>query len=340
MGMAQSQRKFPNKMVAFIDVENKWDDKWAETLGVDRSRCYLFRPPTAEDTADMVKDCLASGMMSMVVIDSVGAMMGRVEQEKQADEATVAVVARIVTRMVKHVTSLAPEKQTAVLVCNQVRQEVSSMGGQVLPGGWALRHANSAQIRLRASTRPEDVLTIKRNGEDVPVGRKIAAKIERNKMAAPGVTAFFTFINQSSEAYGPVGVDPGSEAAMIGERFGMVERSGSWYTLTTTGERFQGLEKLREALRVDPESVAAIRSAALESLRSALVSDAPEADEEPEAPVLVPGVPLGTDVLVISDTDAEPEPEPAPQGAPEPPPTPLQRPVLLDLPVYQVPGAQ
>lgn len=321
MGLAQAQMKYPNKMVAFIDVENKWDDKWAETLGVDRSRCYLFRPPTAEDTADMVKDCLASGLMSMVAIDSVGAMMGRIEQEKQADEATVAIVARIVTRMVKHITSLAPAQNTAVLICNQVRQDLSSMGAQVLPGGWALRHANAAQIRLRASTRSDDVLTVKRDGQDVPVGRKIAARIERNKMAPAGVTAFFTFINQASEAYGPVGVDPGSQAASIGERFGLVERSGAWYTLSTTGERFQGLERLRQALRADPESVAAIRSAALESLRSVIVSEpSPEDDVEQTPPPALPGVPPGVDVLVVEPDPPEvPSPE-NPPAAPSAPP--------------------
>jgi protein RecA len=309
MGIAQAQIKHPTKVCAFIDIENKFDEEWAETLGVDRSRLYVYRPATAEDTADALKSFLTSGLCSMVVIDSVGAMMGRVEQEKQADEATVAVTARIVTRMVKHATLFAPVHGVAVIILNQVRDQISGQGGQVLPGGWALRHASTLQLKLRASTAPTDIKKIRIDGAEVPVAHKIIARVERNKVAAPGVVASWTFVNRASDKFGPVGVDTADEATSMGERVGAIKRSGAYYTLVSTGERVQGREAMVEVLRGAPDEVAAIRTKALAALKGKL-TDGDSGTDDDAAEVPAPE----EDVLDLSAPDVLSEPQKGAEG--------------------------
>src|SRR5690606_17009642 len=89
IGLAEAQRKHPDKMVAFIDMERKFDKAWAASHGVDLERLYLYSPETAEDVADALKELCNSGLVSMVVLDSVGAMIPEKEIEKGADEATM-----------------------------------------------------------------------------------------------------------------------------------------------------------------------------------------------------------------------------------------------------------
>ena len=80
MGMREAQKKHPDKMVAFIDMEQKFDKAWAATHGVDLGRLYLYTPETAEDVADAMKELCSSGLVSMVVLDSVGAMLPKMER--------------------------------------------------------------------------------------------------------------------------------------------------------------------------------------------------------------------------------------------------------------------
>lgn len=117
----QAQRTQPDKLVGWNDMEQNFDVAWAVKHGLDMDRVAFYTPRNAEDTADSVTKMIRSGLFSYVTLDSVGGMISRIEQEKNADEATVGLVAKIVTRAVKNAAPMANATGTTLMILNQVR---------------------------------------------------------------------------------------------------------------------------------------------------------------------------------------------------------------------------
>jgi recombination protein RecA len=279
LALAEAQRKYPTKVVGYIDVEHKIDLQWVRDHGVDLTRCYVIQPDLAEETADILKDMLLPEF-SMVVVDSIGAMIPEKEVEKDADEVVVAAQAKIVTRMVKMAASAAAKAGVCVLLINQVRANVTGFGkATTTGGGFALRHVTTTKCEFKRTGT--EVFTLGKDTDKVTVGHELAVKVERNNVAPPGRTAFVNLFNQTTEKFGPIGVDVVDEAVTLGLKLGVIQRDGAWYTVPGTGERFQGKEKLVDGLRGQADVVADIRRQVI-STRAAEVYD--EERQDPDAP--------------------------------------------------------
>lgn len=315
LGVAEAQRDAPKKMVAYIDAEHKVDEKLARSLGVNLNQWFLHYPATAEATADAVKTFLDDPLFSMVVIDSIGALMGKVEQEKQADESVMAVTARIVTRMVKHATTFAPVHNSVVLILNQVRDTLTSYGSSTTtPGGRALKHATTMKIKLGSTTKTPVLATVK--GERIPIGIEVAAKLERNKVAARGASGVFFLKTVATDKYGGVGIDKAMEAVTCGIKLGVIPQNGNRYTNPITGEVSVGKDSMIEEFRLDSKMTEKLRQmlvaldapAEIDSPPSPEVIDALGEDtDDPAVSDSVPEVPESSKVFSIEDLDAYPE---------------------------------
>lgn len=275
MGIREAQKKHPDKMAAFIDMEQKFDAAWAATHGVDLERLFLYRPETAEDVSDAVKDFCSEGLFSMVVVDSVGAMIPRAEMEKAADESAMGKYAGVVTRMVKKAAPLAGKTNTLVFLINQVRANLGYGADTTTGGGFALKHASTQKLKMRRTGTPP--FKVKIAGEDRIVGHEIAVTIERNGVAPAYRTATFTLFHVATKKYGPIGVDHADEATTLGIDLGIIQRAGAWYTLPG-GLRVQGREGVVETLRSEPQMLDALRTAVLASVSSEIF----EAEVAPE----------------------------------------------------------
>jgi recombination protein RecA len=281
MIVASAQRTYPDQRTAFVDAEHTFDAPWAAELGVDLPKLKIVdRPETAQDVADATKALLESGLYSVVVLDSVGAMISKRELEKDADEDTVAEIAKIMTRLVKQAATICHATETLLLVINQIRGNISATGrgpATKRTGGFALEHMGSIRLAVRrGSDLPK---TVRVDGVDIPVKYPMVVKVEKNKLAPYGNVANLWLTNQATERWGPVGVDQPDEAATFGERVGAVERKGAFYT-TSDGQRHQGREALLAHLRANPPLVAQIREAVIASLTGQL-AEQPEPDPDP-----------------------------------------------------------
>jgi len=275
MGIAQAQRKHSDKMVAFIDMEQKLDRAWAVAHGVDLENLYVYSPSSAEDVSDALKDFCTSGLFSMVVVDSIGAMIPEVEKEKDADEATMGNQAKIVTRMVKMNAVAAAQTGTVVVLLNQVRANLGYGADTTTGGGWALKHSTTMKFKLKRTSLPP--FKVKIGKEERQVGFQLAVQVQRNGVAGAGRTATFNIFTVPTEKYGPIGVDPADEAATIGIEAGVIEQSGAWYTLPG-GERVQGRDAVVDELRTNEELRRAVTTASLATVSSEIAEE--EAPEE------------------------------------------------------------
>lgn len=284
IGIAEFQRQYPGERAAYIDVESTFDKGLAAGCGVDLSRLFVYEPNNAEEVADAMKRMLTGGVFRYIVLDSIGAMIPEAEKQKDADEATMAIQAKIVTRMVKIAAVEARRARAVVILINQVRANLSYGADTTTGGGFALKHCTTHKLKLKRTGTPP--YKVKVDGSDHYVGHELAIQVERNKVAPPRRTAIVSLFNQPSERYGPRGLDRADEAATLGLRrdVGIIEQSGAWYTITTTGERCNGRPALVEALRADPDTITKIREAAI-AARASEVRDAAEADAEIDAEI-------------------------------------------------------
>lgn len=276
----EAQRKFPDKMVAWIDMEQTFDTEWAQTLGLDLAR--VWRPPvkTAEEVADFTKRFTMSGLCSLVVIDSVGGMLGQAEYEKEADEATVAIVAKIVTRMVKQSAPICAANGTALVIINQVRANIGAHAKAPqtgTAGGWALKHVTTIRMSVKRGGELPKFITV--DGEQVPVGYLVAVKVEKNKCAPYGKKADFWLFNQATDKFGGIGVDPFVETVEFGKKLGII--SGSGWLVLPSGEKFNGAAKTAEHLREHPEVMNEIRTKVLATLSGVAHDETDEGAEDP-----------------------------------------------------------
>lgn len=268
-GMIEGLRKFLNKRVAYINVERRADKKFMKGHGLDLTRTTFVNPETAEEVSDAMRMLCKSGLYSVVVLDSIGALISKMEQEKEADESTVGQVPKIVTRMLKQCAGICDANGTIMLIINQQR---ALIGGApkgpttTTGGGFALKHGTTTKLAVKRGAQGDTtVLKAKVDGEEVAVGHYLAVKIERNSVALPGKTATFAIIYHETEQFGPMGIDNADEAITIGKMFGIIT-GGTWSTNTLTGEKFNGRPALLAELREHPEQVAAIREEAIKRM--------------------------------------------------------------------------
>ena len=272
IGVAQAQKADPESMQGWIDMEQRFDPNWATKLGVDTSRLYLAEPRDAEDVADIMKTMVTSGLMNKVVLDSVGGMVSRDEKERDAEEATVGQVPKIVTRMVKIVAVEARQFSVDAVIINQVRAKIGgfSKGADTTRGGgFALGHGSTLRLKVG---RTGEKRTMGTGDAIVQTGIEIAVKVEKNSVASPGRIAKIWLNNQATEKYGPVGIDQAAEAYTLGDRLDLFERSGSHITFSD-GVKVNGKEKAIDHMREHPEIIEKVRNIALKKIEHEIIKN-------------------------------------------------------------------
>ena len=281
--VAEYQKKYPKKKVAWVDMEQTFDPKWAAQLGVDVKA--MWRPPvkTAEDTADATKRFVESGLCSLVILDSVGGMIAKMEFQKEADESTVGLVPKIVTRMVKQCSPMAKSNDTTVAVVNQVRAQIGGYGpDEITGGGWALKHVTT--IRLHVRRGEQHAVTI--DGSAVPVGHQMMVKVQKNKMAPWGQTVGIWLHNRETKAYGPIGVDVVAETFDHSKRLGLMgSKAGGYYMMPDGETELRGEQKVLEYLRENETACQILRGKVLASLADVVREESEEGSFNPDDPM-------------------------------------------------------
>lgn len=278
IAVAQYQKQFPDKRAAWIDMEQTFNWEWAIKNGVDPSRLWLNTPKTAEDTADAAKQFMESGLCSIVVLDSVGGMIARVEYEKDADDATVGLVPKIVTRMVKQCSPIGKSNGTTTMVINQVRANIGGYGpDEDTGGGWALKHVTVMKLQVRRGESAK----AKVGDEEVPVGHEMVIRVQKNKLAPYGrVARVWLFNTVTTKFKNGIGIDMVPEVFSLAKKHGLLGTKGGGYYQMPTGDEVRGEDKVIEHLRSNPADVETLRARIIATHNDEIgVSEEVDADE-------------------------------------------------------------
>ena len=223
---------------AFIDAEHALDPVYAKKLGVDTDNLLLSQPDTGEQALEIVEALVRSGAMSIIVIDSVAALVPQAEIEGEMGDSHVGLQARLMSQALRKLGGVINKTNTICIFINQLREKVGIMFGnpETTPGGRALKFYSSVRLDVRRGEQ------IKVNGD--VLGNKTVIKVVKNKVAPPFKTAEVEIM------YGE-GVSKIGEVIDMAVNLGIVDKSGAWFSYK--GEKIgQGKENVKLLLKNTP----------------------------------------------------------------------------------------
>ena len=248
--VAQAQKK--GGKAAFIDAEHAMDPEYAAKLGVNVNELLISQPDSGEEALNILESLVRSGMISVVVVDSVAALTPKAELEGEMGEQHVGRQARMMGQALRKLTAIAAQTQTMVIFINQLRMKIGVMFGnpETTPGGRALPFAASVRIDIRR------IAQVKK-GENI-IGNRVKAKVVKNKVAAPFKFAEFDILFSQGISYE-------SDVLNAAVNRGVVKKAGASFSFE--GEKLGvGFDTARLKLKEDHKLMEEIKKKIIESM--------------------------------------------------------------------------
>ena len=247
--VAQAQKQ--GGRAAYIDAEHAMDPDYASKLGVKINELLISQPDSGEEGLNILESLVRSGVLSVVVVDSVAALTPRAEIEGEMGDQHVGRQARMMAQALRKLTPLAAQTNTLIIFINQLRMKIGVMFGnpETTPGGLALRFGASVRIDIRR------IAQIKK-GEEV-VGNRVKAKIAKNKVAPPFRSAEFDIMFGEGISY---------EADVLNAAVarGVVKKAGASFSFEA--ERLGvGMEAAKARLKEDKKILKEIEKKTIEA---------------------------------------------------------------------------
>lgn len=208
-------------VAAYVDAEHALDPEYARRIGVKLQELLISQPDTGEQALDIVESLVRSGNIDVIVVDSVAALTPKDEIEGEMGQQHVGKQARLMSQALRKLTAIVARSKTVVIFINQIRMQIGVMFGnpETTPGGKALKFYTSVRLDIRR------IASIKK-GEEV-VGGRVRVKVVKNKVAAPFKTTEFDLLYNE-------GISREGELLALGEKYGIVEKSGASYKFGET----------------------------------------------------------------------------------------------------------
>ncbi len=242
--IAEAQKQ--GGVCAFVDVEHALDPIYARKCGVVIDDLYVSQPDTGEQALEITEALVRSGVLAVVVIDSVAALVPRAEIEGDMGDSHMGLQARLMSQALRKLAGAIKSTNTVVIFTNQLRQKIGVMFGnpETTTGGMALRFYSSVRMDIRR------IQAIKDQGE--VVGNRTRVTVKKNKVAPPFKVAEFDIMYN-------IGISKVGDVLDLAVEEDLVEKRGSFYSYNE--ERLaQGREKTKKVLLENPNIILEIEN--------------------------------------------------------------------------------
>jgi recombination protein RecA len=224
------------RAVAVIDVEHRFNMKWAETLGLDLDQTLVSQPENGEEATDIMVDLCRSGDICAILYDSIGGSPGRKAADSFRERAEIiAEVAKVMGRNIRNMAPSANLRDVTVFYLNQLRADMDGQGKYkriITPGGHAVKHGMSVRLYIRPGSSKWSVKgkDIEGKSADVSVGFSMKFKTVKNSYGPYPREAWSEFFFAPSSWHEGVGFDVQEDLQRLGLLLGIIKRSGPTYT--------------------------------------------------------------------------------------------------------------
>jgi len=206
---------------AFIDAEHALDPAYARKLGVNLDTLLVSQPDSGEQALEIAEVLVSSNALSVVVIDSVAALVPRAELEGEMGDSHVGLQARLMSQALRKLTGAVNKSKTSLIFINQIREKIGVMFGspETTSGGRALKFYSSVRMDIRRIGALKDGDRIR--------GNRTRVKVVKNKCAPPFRQAEFDIIFNRGISYAGDLLDIAVDQKVV-------QRSGSWHSWNDT----------------------------------------------------------------------------------------------------------
>jgi recombination protein RecA len=241
-----AQAQMQGGIAAYVDVEHAIDPKYAAAIGVDIDNMLISQPDTGEEALEVIDALIRSNAVSIVVLDSVAALVPKAEIEGDMGASLPGLQARLMSQALRKITGSLNKTGTAAVFINQIREKIGVMFGnpETQPGGRALKFYSSVRMDVRR------VETLKTGTDNVGIRTRV--KVVKNKVAPPFKQAEFDIM------FGQ-GISRSGSIIDIGTELSVVTKAGAFYSYK--GDRLgQGRENAKKFLEEHPEMMESIEA--------------------------------------------------------------------------------
>jgi len=234
--IAEAQKK--GGTCAFIDAEHALDPVYAKKVGVNTDELIISQPDTGEQALEITDTLVRSGAVDLVVIDSVAALVPKVEIDGEMGDSHMGLQARLMSQALRKLTASISRTNCVVIFINQIRMKIGVMFGspETTTGGNALKFYASIRMDIRRIGSIKD--------KEEVVGNQTRVKVVKNKVAPPFRTVDFDIM------YGS-GISREGEIIDIGVKYDFIEKSGSWFSYGDV-RIGQGRENAKQYMKDNP----------------------------------------------------------------------------------------
>lgn len=214
--IAEAQKR--GGLCAFVDMEHALDPSYARAIGVNVDTLYISQPDTAEQALEITEAFVRSGALDVVIVDSVAALVPRVELEGEMGDSHVGIQARLMSQALRKLSGAIKQSNVVVMFTNQLRDKIGVMYGspETTSGGKALKFYASLRLDIRR------LESIKASGGEV-VGNRVRIRVTKNKVAPPFREAEFDIMFLEG------GISKSGEVLDLASELGIVEKRGAFY---------------------------------------------------------------------------------------------------------------
>lgn len=150
--VAEHQKKYPDEVILWIDIEKTFDPIYFQTIGInlDPDKFILLRPSKGEDAWEAMITMMRDYGKGVIVLDSVATLMNAKEYEGEVGDAQMAGAARMNSQGWRKILPFLRFGGTTLISINQMRTNIGGYGDpNVTTGGKAW--AYYARTRIQAS---------------------------------------------------------------------------------------------------------------------------------------------------------------------------------------------
>ncbi len=219
---------------SFIDAEHAFDRIYAKKIGVNIKELIISQPDNGEQALEIVDNLIRSGVIDIIVVDSVAALTPKSEIEGEMGESKIGLQARLMSQALRKLTSSIGKSKSILIFINQLREKIGVYGNpEVTTGGNALKFYSSIRLDIRKGNQIK-------NGEKI-LGNRTRVKVVKNKLSPPFRTAEFDII------YGE-GISRIGEILDLGVDLGILKKNASWFSYENI-KLGQGRDSVKEFLK-------------------------------------------------------------------------------------------